>query len=91
MDQISIVIADDHPLYREGVARTLMEDKALIVVGQRKDHLGIPSIVHEERQAAMRAVSALPSLLNEFSCGGTSRMAKLTVPPSLRFSRGCGL
>ena len=34
MDQIRIVIADDHPLYREGVARTLMEDKALIVVGQ---------------------------------------------------------
>lgn len=32
---------------------------ALIVVGQRKDHLGIPSIVHEERQAAMRAVSHL--------------------------------
>jgi DNA-binding NarL/FixJ family response regulator len=37
MDQISIVIADDHPLYREGVARTLMEDKALIVVGQAQD------------------------------------------------------
>jgi DNA-binding NarL/FixJ family response regulator len=37
MNQISIVIADDHPLYREGVARTLMEDKALIVVGQAQD------------------------------------------------------
>jgi DNA-binding NarL/FixJ family response regulator len=37
MDQIRIVIADDHPLYREGVARTLMEDKALIVVGQAQD------------------------------------------------------
>ena len=37
MDQISIVIADDHPRDREGVARTLMEDKALIVVGQAQD------------------------------------------------------
>ncbi len=40
MDQISIVIADDHPLYREGVARTLMEDKALLVVGQAQDAPG---------------------------------------------------
>ena len=44
----------------------------------------------ETEWAAMRAVSALPSLLNEFSCGGTSRMAKLTVPPSVRFRKQSG-
>ena len=37
MRELKVVIADDHPLYREGVARTLMEDKALIVVGQAQD------------------------------------------------------
>lgn len=32
-----ILIADDHPLYREGVARTLSEDPTLDVVGTARD------------------------------------------------------
>ncbi|SEN74525.1 two component transcriptional regulator, LuxR family [Gemmobacter aquatilis] len=36
-EEIRIVIADDHPLYREGVARTLDEDAGLSVVGQAQD------------------------------------------------------
>ncbi len=34
MDEIRIIIADDHPLYREGVARILSEASPLVVVGQ---------------------------------------------------------
>ena len=37
MDPIRIVIADDHPLYREGVARSLSDDPALVVVGEAHD------------------------------------------------------
>ncbi len=37
MDPIRIVIADDHPLYREGVARSLSDDPALQVVGEAQD------------------------------------------------------
>ena len=40
MEPIRIVIADDHPLYREGVARSLSEDAGLSVVGQAQDALG---------------------------------------------------
>ncbi len=40
MDQIRIVIADDHPLFREGVARTLSEDAGLLVLGQAQDAPG---------------------------------------------------
>ena len=75
MDQIRIVIADDHPLYREGVARSLMEDAGLSVVGQAQD---APSAVELTRRlspdlllldismpgggglAALREVRALP-------------------------------
>jgi len=75
MDQIRIVIADDHPLYREGVARSLMEDVGLSVVGQAQD---APSAVELTRRlspdlllldismpgggglAALREVRALP-------------------------------
>lgn len=37
MEQLRIVIADDHPLYRDGVARSLSEDPGLLVVGQAQD------------------------------------------------------
>jgi DNA-binding NarL/FixJ family response regulator len=40
MDQIRVVIADDHPLYREGVARSLSEDAGILVVGQAQDAPG---------------------------------------------------
>ena len=37
MKPIRVVIADDHPLYREGVARSLSEDAGIEVVGQAQD------------------------------------------------------
>ena len=40
MNLIRIVIADDHPLYREGVARSLSDDAAISVVGQAQDAEG---------------------------------------------------
>lgn len=40
MNRIRLVIADDHPLYREGVARSLAEDAGLDVVGQAQDAPG---------------------------------------------------
>ena len=45
MPPIRIVIADDHPLYREGVARTLAEDAGLDVVGQAQDAPGAVDLV----------------------------------------------
>ncbi len=37
MTPIRVVIADDHPLYRDGVARSLSEDAGILVVGQAQD------------------------------------------------------
>ncbi len=37
MTKLRIVIADDHPLYREGVARSLSEDPGIEVAGQAQD------------------------------------------------------
>ncbi|MDT8856224.1 response regulator transcription factor [Paracoccaceae bacterium Fryx2] len=37
MTEVRIVVADDHPLYREGVARSLSDDPGLSVVGQAQD------------------------------------------------------
>lgn len=75
MIPIRIVIADDHPIYREGVARTLIEDAGLDVVGQAQDATGAvelatrlaPDLVLLDISmpgggglAALRAIQALP-------------------------------
>ncbi|MDJ0741086.1 MAG: response regulator transcription factor [Gammaproteobacteria bacterium] len=36
-NKISVVLADDHPLFREGVARTLMAEPGLEIVGEATD------------------------------------------------------
>ena len=76
MTPIRIVIADDHPIYREGVARTLAEDAGLDVVGQAQDAPGAvelatrlaPDLVLLDLSmpgggglAALRAIQALPN------------------------------
>ncbi|MCB2137172.1 MAG: response regulator transcription factor [Rhodobacteraceae bacterium] len=37
MDRIRVVVADDHPLYREGVSRSLSEDPDIEVLGEAAD------------------------------------------------------
>ncbi|EEW24640.1 response regulator [Rhodobacter ferrooxidans] len=76
MGKIRVVIADDHPLYREGVARSLSEDAGIDVVGQAQDALGAaelaermtPDVVlldvsmpHGGGLAALRQIMELPN------------------------------
>jgi len=49
MDLIRVVVVDDHPLYREGVARTLMESGRIAVVGEGASGHEAPALVARER------------------------------------------
>ncbi|MCW3783768.1 response regulator [Defluviimonas salinarum] len=49
MQEIRVVIADDHPLYREGVARSLSDDSGIAVVGQGYDADSAVEIVERIR------------------------------------------
>ncbi len=75
MERITVVIADDHPLYREGVARTLSDDSGILVIGKAKDARGAvelaerlaPDLVlldismpHGGGIGALRGIMALP-------------------------------
>ena len=77
-DPIRVVLADDHPIYREGVARTLTDAGGIEVVGQASDG-----------EAAARVTEALnPDLvLLDISMprggglGALSRIMQLPKPP----------
>lgn len=80
MEMIRIVIADDHPLYREGVARTLQDDPEIEVVGQGQDAIS----------AAELTESLLPDvvLLDLSMPGGGGiaalrRIMEMEVPPKV--------
>lgn len=85
MDKIRIVVADDHPLYREGVARSLADDAAFAVVGQAADADGAVELV--ERLApdialldlSMPAGGGISALRRIMSLPVTPKVAMLTV------------
>ena len=52
-ETIRIVLADDHPIYRDGVARTLADAGGIDVIGQASDG----------RQALAMAAELKPDLL----------------------------
>jgi DNA-binding NarL/FixJ family response regulator len=47
-EPIRVVVADDHPLFREGVITSLQSLADIVVVGQAGDAAGAPRVVREE-------------------------------------------
>ena len=47
--RIRIVVADDHPLYRDGVARALADDPSIEVVGQGEDADSAVALARQHR------------------------------------------
>jgi len=88
MTKVRVVIADDHPLYRDGVARTLTESGQFEVVAEAGSAAEAVAIVARERPdvvlldismpgggiAALREIVAM-----EVSQGASPRVAMLTV------------
>jgi DNA-binding NarL/FixJ family response regulator len=85
MDRIRIVVADDHPLYREGVARSLADDAAFAVVGQAADADGAVELVQRLApdivllDLSMPAGGGISALRRIMSLPVTPKAAMLTV------------
>ncbi len=76
---IRICIADDHPLFREGVVRTLSESEALVVVGEAGDAEGAVRIAAAERPDLILLDVSMPG-------GGLTALTqimKMDAPPKV--------
>ena len=80
MDPIRIVIADDHPLYREGVARSLSDDPALSVVGEAHD---APSAVDMAERLQPDLVLLDLSMPGGGGIAALARIMAFTQPPKV--------
>jgi DNA-binding NarL/FixJ family response regulator len=84
-DPIRIVVADDHPIYRDGLARTLDEDPALAVVGQATDATEAVSVTQAQRpdivllDMSMPGGGGLAALERIMALSDAPRVAMLTV------------
>lgn len=85
IDRIRVLVVDDHPLYREGVARILAEDGGFHIVGQAVDAQTAVELATQEcpdvvlldmSMAGGDGLTALPAIL---ALDPAPRVAMLTV------------
>lgn len=74
IQKITVVIADDHPLYREGVARTLSEDAGILVVGQAQDAAGAVELARRMKPDLLMLDISMPG-------GGLAALAEVAAWP----------
>lgn len=80
VSEIRVVLVDDHPIYRDGVARTLTDAGGIAVVGEASDGETAVSVVRETRpdlvllDISMPRGGGLPAL---------ARIAQLDNPPKI--------
>jgi two-component system, NarL family, response regulator LiaR len=78
MDQVRVVLAEDHALVREGTREMLEHDRGIVVVGEAEDGLSAVSLVRELRPDVLLLDLGLP-VLNGIEV--TRKVRALPDPP----------
>ena len=72
---IRVVVADDHPLYRDGVARTLAESGLFVIVGEAATGSDAEALVAREAPDVVLLDISMPG-------GGIATLRRLMVLPA---------
>lgn len=82
---VRIVIADDHPIFRDGLRRLLEDEPTFSIVGEAANGREVVRLVHEHRpdvvllDLAMPGASGLDALRELAAAGHTARVVMLTA------------
>ena len=77
-DVIRIVLADDHPIYRDGLARSLSDDAGIEVVGEASDGVEACEVVLRERPDVVLLDISMPK---GGGIAALSRIMQMEAPP----------
>ena len=77
-DVIRIVLADDHPIYRDGLARSLSDDAGIEVVGEASDGVEAVEVVLRERPDVVLLDISMP---RGGGIAALSRIMQMEAPP----------
>ena len=77
-DKIRIVLADDHPIYRDGLARSLRDDAGIEVVGQASDGIEACEVVLRERPDVVLLDISMPK---GGGIAALARIMQMEAPP----------
>ena len=77
-DVIRIVLADDHPIYRDGLARSLSDDPGLEIVGQASDGEQACEVVLRERPDVVLLDISMPK---GGGIAALTRIMQMAAPP----------
>jgi DNA-binding NarL/FixJ family response regulator len=77
-DVIRIVLADDHPIYRDGLARTLADAGDIQVVGEASDGEAAAAVVLRERPHVVLLDISMPK---GGGIGALARIMQMDLPP----------
>lgn len=84
---IRVVVADDHPLYRDGVARTLVESGRFVVVGEAATGAEAEALVARELPDVLLLDVSMPGPGASGGAGGGTatlrRLMALPAPPRI--------
>jgi DNA-binding NarL/FixJ family response regulator len=78
MTDIRLVLADDHPIYREGVARTLQDAGGIDIVGQAQDGEGAAALCEALRPDLVLLDVSMPK---GGGIGALERIMQMEKPP----------
>jgi two-component system nitrate/nitrite response regulator NarL len=84
-DEIRVVIADDHPIYREGVARTLDDSPGIVVVGQAQNGEEAVDLTRKLRPDLVLLDISMPK---GGGIGALTAIQKLDDPPHVAILTG---
>ena len=77
-DVIRIVLADDHPIYRDGLARSLNDDPGMEVVGEAGDGVEAAEVVLRERPDVVLLDVSMP---RGGGIAALARIMQMEAPP----------